>query len=286
VICKQGDPADSFYLVRIGFVKVSEQHPGGELVVAYLSRGHYFGEIGLLGGGARVVTCTALDHVEVVRITAEDFGQMLEQFPAIRRQLEGVAEERQRQNRERLSEVRGKSLDEYLHQGLMEAQNLLVLDLTKCTRCDECVRACADSHDGITRLVRDGLRFENYLVATSCRQCRDPLCMVGCPVGAIRRRDSLEIIIEDWCIGCGLCAKNCPYGNINLHEFATGEKVPGESAHHKAAPKKKATTCDLCRNQAEPSCVYACPHDAAHRVDPHTYFSGVMADPGSGKRNG
>ena len=30
-ICKQGDPADSFYLVRLGFVKVSEIYPGGEL---------------------------------------------------------------------------------------------------------------------------------------------------------------------------------------------------------------------------------------------------------------
>src|ERR1700674_1665842 len=49
VIVQQGAPADSFYLVRIGFVKVSENYPGGELVLAYLSRGDYFGEIGLLG---------------------------------------------------------------------------------------------------------------------------------------------------------------------------------------------------------------------------------------------
>ena len=56
----------------------------------------------------------------------------------------------------------------------MEAQSLLVLDLEKCTRCDECVKACADAHDGVTRLVREGLRFDKYLVATSCRSCRDP----------------------------------------------------------------------------------------------------------------
>ena len=102
----------------------------------------------------------------------------------------------------------------------MEAQSLLVLDLEKCTRCDQCVKACADAHDGVTRLVREGLRFDKYLVATSCRSCRDPLCMVGCPVGAIRRRGSMEIIIEDWCVGCGLCVSNCPYGNLNLHPFA------------------------------------------------------------------
>ena len=79
VICRQGDAADSFYLVRIGFVKVSEEHPGGELVLAYLARGGYFGEIALLTGSPRTATCTALDHVEVVRISAEDFQLMLEQ---------------------------------------------------------------------------------------------------------------------------------------------------------------------------------------------------------------
>ena len=78
-------------------------------------------------------------------------------------------------------------VDQFLDQGLMEAQSLLVLDLERCTRCDQCVRACADAHDGVTRLIREGLRFDKYLVATSCRQCRDPLCMVGCPVGSIRR---------------------------------------------------------------------------------------------------
>src|SRR4029077_17246757 len=87
-IVQQGDQADSFYLVRIGFVKVSENYPGGELVLAYLSRGDYFGEIGLLGGGLRTATCTALDHVELVRISGDDFRQMVERFPGVRKGLE------------------------------------------------------------------------------------------------------------------------------------------------------------------------------------------------------
>ena len=48
VICSEGDPADSFYLVRIGFVRVSQMRHGEELVLAYLPRGGYFGEMGLL----------------------------------------------------------------------------------------------------------------------------------------------------------------------------------------------------------------------------------------------
>jgi CRP-like cAMP-binding protein len=277
VIAQQGDAADSFYLVRIGFVKISENYPGGELVLAYLSRGDYFGEIGLLGGGVRTATCTALDHVEVVRVSGDDFRQMVERFPTVRRGLEAVAEERRSANAQRMQMVHSVPIDQFLSQGLMEAQSLLVLDLQNCTRCDACVNACADAHDGVTRLVRDGLRFDHYLVATSCRQCRDPLCMVGCPVGSIRRRNSLEVIIEDWCIGCGLCARNCPYGNINLHPFEVMADDPEHAGRQKATIKQKATSCDLCTHLKEPSCVYACPHDAAHRVDPRKFFAEILA---------
>src|SRR5437868_10353984 len=77
VICRQGDPADSFYLVRIGFIKVSEDHPGGELVLSYLARGNYSGEIGLLSDeGRRTATCAALHHVEDVKIHRADFREM------------------------------------------------------------------------------------------------------------------------------------------------------------------------------------------------------------------
>ena len=275
VICQQGDVADSFYLIRLGFVKVSEPHPGGELVLAYLGRGGYFGEIGLLGGGIRTATCTALDHVEVVRIHGEEFHRMVGRFPEVRRSLETLVRERQEQNRQRLATATSMPLDSFLAQGLMEAQSLLVMDLERCTRCDACVRACADAHDGVTRLIREGQRFDKYLVATSCRHCRDPLCMVGCPVGSIRRRNSLEVIIENWCIGCGLCAKNCPYGNINMHPFTVLENDPVNAGRQMAVVKQKATSCDLCTDLAEPSCVYACPHDAAHRVEPNEFFRWV-----------
>jgi len=274
-IARQGDAADSFYLVRIGFVKISEQYPGGELVLGYLSRGDYFGEIGLLGGGIRTASCTALDHVELVKISADDFREMVARFPGVRGGLEAVAAERQAANAQRMQMVQNVPLDQFLSQALMEAQSLLILDLQNCTRCDACVEACADAHDGVTRLVREGLRFENFLVATSCRQCRDTLCMVGCPVGAIRRRNSLEVIIEDWCIGCGLCARNCPYGNINLHPFEVRLEDLEHPGRKKAVVQQKATSCDLCTHLKEPSCVYACPHDAAHRVDPRTFFAGL-----------
>ena len=277
VIFRQGDAADAFYLVRIGHVKVAQENQGSEHVLAYIGPGGFFGEIGLMAHvpevrdlaprGVRTATCSALDHLDLVRIDATEFLAILEEFPSVRSELIAWAVDRLHENEEARRRIQGTSLAEFLDQGLQEAQSLLVLDLEKCTRCDECTKACADSHDGVTRLIREGLRFDKFLVASSCRSCLDPYCMVGCPVGSIRRRQSREIIIEDWCIGCGKCAENCPYGNINMHPFPVKRDDPENPGKKVAVVQQKATTCDLCSSlDGQPSCVYACPHDAAHRM--------------------
>jgi Fe-S-cluster-containing hydrogenase component 2 len=76
----------------------------------------------------------------------------------------------------------------------------------------------------------------------------------------------METVIEDWCVGCGLCARNCPYGNITMTE------LPATKEQKATVTKRRATACDLCNDLPEPSCVYACPHDAAHRVEPNQFF--------------
>ena len=160
----------------------------------------------------------------------------------------------------------------YADLGLFQGQRLLVLDLEKCTRCDECVKACADSHDGVTRLVREGQRFGHFLVPISCRSCHDPQCLNGCPVDSIHRGEkSLEIRIEDHCIGCGLCANNCPFGSIHMVERSDtgGHEIEPDSPESRmiAQVKKQAKNCDLCEGSwTGPKCVHACPHDAAHRA--------------------
>lgn len=265
VICTQGDDTAKLHVVRLGFVRVNRARTGGEVVLHYLSRGDSFGELALLGAGRCAATCTALDHVELAEIRREDFDQLAGEFPAIRAELEGLAG----RDSGAAAPRAGEGMEAVLVQGLMDARELLLIDLDRCTRCDECVRACAASHEGVTRLIRDGLRYDRFLVPTSCRACHDPLCMIGCPVGSLRRTDALELLIEDWCIGCGLCVKSCPYGNLNLHP--TGAGTDGQAAERPC----KAIRCDLCAQLAEPACVYACPHEAARRVDLQTLGKGA-----------
>jgi CRP-like cAMP-binding protein/Fe-S-cluster-containing dehydrogenase component len=282
IVVRQGAVADHFYMVRSGFIKVSQSRQGVERVLNYIGPGGYFGEIGLLGHlaeslgisapGERVATCSALDHVDLVRLDKETFLELLEMFPRVRQQIIEVAREHLRLNALQSLQVERESLGEFLDQGLMNAGNVLVLDLERCTRCDECTKACADAHGGVTRLIREGLRFDKFLVASSCRSCLDPYCLVGCPVAAIERTEGGDINIKDTCIGCGKCAENCPYGNINMVGLDTETIAdPAHPDRRIAVQRQKATTCDKCQDTVpkgqQPSCVYACPHEAAHRMD-------------------
>ncbi len=280
VIFKQGELADHFYMVRLGFVKVTQRFERGEWVRDYLGPRRHFGESGLLSKmqsniyeqvrGRRDSTCTALDHVELIRIHGEDFVSLLATTPQLDKLLHDYAEERLRADADR-AKLLDQPLDNFLEQGLYQGKSLLVLDLENCTRCNECTKACADTHDGVTRLIREGLRFDKFLVASSCRSCIDPYCLYGCPVDAIHRNESLNIRIENHCIGCGLCAQNCPYGNINMHGFPERIDDPEHPGKMVKVIRNKATTCDLCNHISKdhhtaPACVYACPHDAAFRV--------------------
>lgn len=286
MIFRQGEPADAFYMVRLGYVKFTQTSGGQEQVLNYLGPNKSFGEIGLVAEmpqlavlipeslrNRRTAACSALDDVELVRIAKSDFQEMLQRFEKLQNRFASIAQgllARQTQPT-KTTTVRGKHLQAFTEQGLFNGQKLLVLDLEACTRCDECSKACADTHQGVTRLIRDGLRFDKWLVASACRSCSDPYCLVGCPVDAIHRDgERKEITIESHCIGCGLCANNCPYGNINMHGIEEILPDPNNDRRAIAVVQQRATTCDLCHHivgpQDQVSCVFACPHNAAFRM--------------------
>jgi len=127
----------------------------------------------------------------------------------------------------------------------MNAQSLLVLDLEKCTRCDELPRP-VPIHT--TRDPPDSARPALRQVSGSqlLSLMSGPLLHGRLPGRLDPPRDSREIIIEDWCIGCGKCADNCPYGNINMHGFQELRPDPADPARKVAVVQQKATTCDLC----------------------------------------
>ena len=115
--------------------------------------------------------------------------------------------------------------------GIGEATDVLLIDEKLCIGCDNCERACADSHEGLSRLDREaGRTYAHLHVPTSCRHCEHPHCMADCPPNAINRGPDGEVYINDTCIGCGNCQRNCPYGVIRMAKPPPQEAEPVEMA--------------------------------------------------------
>jgi Fe-S-cluster-containing hydrogenase component 2 len=135
----------------------------------------------------------------------------------------------------------------------------------------------------VTRLIREGERYGRFLVATSCRACINPTCMLGCPVDAIHRTTGKHITIEPWCIGCGLCSQTCPYGVIHVVEVPRVDERNQVVHDRQGQPeiRRVATACDLCESVApgQPNCVYACPHQAAFRMSGNQLRDAVRRTP-------
>lgn len=152
---------------------------------------------------------------------------------------------------------------------LFNGEQAMVIDLHRCTRCDDCVRACASTHEGNPRFVREGVSHGRLQFVQACMHCSDPVCMIGCPTGAIHRNPTNGVIQieESICVGCGVCANSCPYENIRMMEISAPDGRPYVDKE-KGLPIVKATKCDLCQQQPSgPACVAACPHDALARID-------------------
>ncbi len=261
-IVGQGEPCDAFYLVRGGYVKVAVREEDRELSVTYLRKGDYAGEIGLLLEEPWPMTLTALEHVELVRIGRGEFRRALEASPRIEEELWNAVVARLKERGFAVRNPRAvESLRAAMDSGLIHGESVLLIDLNTCTKCDDCVRACAATHGGVPRFIREGARVSHYSVPTACYQCTDPVCMIGCPTGAISRPlGTLQVLIDDaTCIGCHRCVNGCPWHNIVPVPFYSprlGRQI------------ELATKCDLCVGRDEgPACVQMCPHGSAVRVD-------------------
>jgi Fe-S-cluster-containing hydrogenase component 2/CRP-like cAMP-binding protein len=225
-------------------IRERRRRVGPDCVLFYCNRGEFIGESAALEHNIRDHSCIAsgqpqeggkareLGQVELVKIPRDVVRNLFDECLPMRLRIERKAAERRKQTQKQLSippwdDTRNVTLSrQFEEMGLIQGQRLMIIDLDRCTRCDECVQACVNSHDdGNSRLFLDGPRFGKYLVPTSCRSCLDPVCMIGCPVGSIHRGGNGQIVIEDWCIGCGLCAGQCPYGSIQMHDIGVIPEV-------------------------------------------------------------
>lgn len=287
----EGDPASDLYLVRAGFLKVSRRIGEYERVLQYFHESDIAGLTALVFQKAQTATVTANTRSELIVIPGEAVLDQLRRNHGLARQLAAQASEAEKiLAYERgtapppRSTIKVLSLEGLLDEGIVQGREVLAINTSVCTDCNNCVDACGRRH-GYTRLDRSGLQLGEMLFPTACRHCEDPVCLMCSVNGIVRLPDGEIRIVEDNCIGCGACAERCPYDNINMHPrdrepqsflkeilaFLKGED-PGEGRHSAEKGNRIAAKCDLCAGYEDYACVSACPVGAAMRIDPVKVF--------------
>ena len=330
-----GRPAkESLHLLLEGFVKVARRTGAGtgrdktdERIIAYRQGGDYFaGGLDLLGDGG-AVSVSAITRASVAEVPRQALLSVFTRYPEVGQRFKARLQQyldaaaaaqtgffdplKQTYTgalQERSDAEARAGLRALVGGGVIEGTEVLVIDLDKCIHCNECEEACARRH-GHSRMNRKGMVVGNISIATACRQCQDPVCML-CSRAGIARLPSGEVYITESCIGCGICAERCPYDNISImtledeatsssswQQFSSffsrgagrerGRKVlpmansaaaPGPLTAHQPVDafgemrKKLAIKCDLCAGYNNQACIQACPTGAAFRVQPTQFF--------------
>ncbi|MDE2256795.1 MAG: cyclic nucleotide-binding domain-containing protein [Xanthomonadaceae bacterium] len=290
VLFNEGEVGDCLHLVRVGSLTISRNIGGKDVVLSYVPAGNYVGEMALMGESRRSATARAAIASETVRLDGESFKKLVNRIPVLRLRLQSEYRQRTAANLAMQALPSGGDVISFLlAQGAGEATDILLIDESLCVRCDNCEKACAETHGGTSRLDREaGPTFASVHVPTSCRHCEHPHCMKDCPPDAIHRAPNGEVFIADNCIGCGNCERNCPYGVIHMaykppkkpgliqwlllgRGSGPGE-APYDSHEHAAGEIKKAVKCDMCKDlSGGPACVRSCPTGAAIRISPEEF---------------
>lgn len=128
-------------------------------------------------------------------------------------------------------------------------------------------------------------KMEWHFMKDTCKHCVDAACVKACPQNALYHTE-WGAVDRDWdkCVGCGYCARYCPFKVIQVQEYTEAGDIIIDDAKHptfmeepgcqnavrksqyKGAVVKKSTKCNHCVDRVEagmkPACVTTCPSGA------------------------
>lgn len=294
VIFDTDDKDDTVLMLKTSVAKLVRINRGSqgeadtESILSYFNAGDV---IGLKHHGTRGARLIAMGYVELIEIPRSYFYNLLKNdYPEVYQSLQ-QEEQARIQNLQQNVATKGKTVAVFvqslMNEGAQEGQSLLTINLNKCIRCGNCVKACQSRH-GYARVARRGRKLvrrariekegsrETILLPASCRHCVNPECMIGCPTGAIHRTSSGEVDIHPTCIGCASCANRCPWGNISMVQ-TRGRKVYDPISDQEVIRNRLASKCNLCHGYSNANCVNNCPTGAILRVEPTQYWEEIAA---------
>jgi CRP-like cAMP-binding protein len=122
MVLRQGDPGDSFFVIKGGKVEVSlGQCPEDRRVLTHLGKGNIFGEMSLLTGEARSANVIALTDCEFLVLDKKGFQDILTANPMIAQTLsEILAKRRLEQDQEKAKGKQKEKMMEESCQSILE----------------------------------------------------------------------------------------------------------------------------------------------------------------------
>ena len=188
LIAEEGSYATGVWILRGGFARLSRRQGAGHRTLAYLGKGHVFGmeELAhnlLFAQGTAPLpyqeSLRAIGYVDALFIPKQvvnehilpfvrstDLPQKIEspryQFgaPVIDAPLD-IGEQ----------SVETGLLEYLVDLRLMNGLKAMVIDTDRCTRCDDCVKACANTHGGTPVFEREGPQYGKWMFAQACMHC-------------------------------------------------------------------------------------------------------------------
>lgn len=324
VLFRAGERIDKLYVLKSGWARLSPKTKVATVIAGsaasrdwqarssdvFVGPSHCFGVDAITRDGDWEHTCTMMERAEVLEISVSRLRQIPELREILLLAFTGIAVP-QDLNESRKPQPVARAQEDLIETGLVDATNLLVMDMDLCVRCGNCSMACHQIH-GESRLLRRGIHvtrpvsltprssFQSLLAPAVCLHCKDPECLTGCPTGAIARFPDGQVDIDPkTCIGCADCATQCPYNAISMVPRKGGLSEPAPVTgwrrwfNLKPAPLPApveqtddllAVKCNLCVGSSlnppgsKPpaySCEENCPTGALLRVDPRTYFAEI-----------
>jgi cAMP-dependent protein kinase regulator len=84
VLCREGDPGDSIFIISHGNIGIFRYPKNGEKIrLNELKEGDFFGEFGFFADSRRHATVEALTDTTVLEITKQDLQEVIQEFPGI-----------------------------------------------------------------------------------------------------------------------------------------------------------------------------------------------------------
>lgn len=96
LVCKEGDPGDSIYVVssgKVGILKYSKKNQG-DILLATLHEGDFFGEISLIFNRPRMGSVRTTKTTELLELDKADFDHVVGAYSSIKGTLEGSSRKR------------------------------------------------------------------------------------------------------------------------------------------------------------------------------------------------